>query len=71
MWCAADGRRVVEILAALQMRVAVESVMDQFRRREKAQRFRLLFDEIVADETERERTLKLRLVISTLFNSAP
>ena len=31
--------------------------MDQFLRRENVERFRLLAEEIIADETERERTL--------------
>lgn len=33
--------------------------MDQFLRRENVERFRLLVEEIIADETERERTLTL------------
>jgi hypothetical protein len=33
--------------------------MDRFRRRENIQRFRLRLAEIVADESERERALKL------------
>jgi hypothetical protein len=37
----------------------MESVMDQFLRRENVERFRLLAEEIIADETERERALKL------------
>jgi hypothetical protein len=39
--------------------ICMESVMDQFLRRENVERFRLLAEEIIADETERERTLKL------------
>jgi hypothetical protein len=37
----------------------MESVMDQFLRRENVERFRLLAEEIIADEPERERALKL------------
>ena len=33
--------------------------MDQFVRRENVERFRLMVEEIIADKTERERTLKL------------
>ncbi len=32
--------------------------MDEFLRRENVERFRLLLEEIIADETERERNLK-------------
>ena len=39
--------------------ICMESVMDQFLRRENVERFRLLAEEIIADETVRERTLKL------------